>query len=203
MYGDRHISPPEHAIRMNIIAISSHKHKLRYLSEPSACGSILTFRTIMTLKNEIGAALRAVRQQRGLSYEELNDSTFRTTVSSIERGKSKLTIEKLSSLAKALDFDLLAFMAMCIALERGQTPDDAIVAAQSELDRFKAAGGLALLQEQIVEGELVSRSQGKPANSENKNAVLQLKAEGKTQAEIRRLLGLSKSTVSQYWHSKS
>lgn len=203
MYGDRHISPPEHAVRMNIIAISSHKHNLRYLSEPAACGSILTFRTIMTLKNEIGAALRAVRQQRGLSYEELNDSTFRTTVSSIERGKSKLTIEKLSSLAKALDFDLLAFMAMCIALERGQTPDDAIVAAQRELDRFKAAGGLALLQEQIVEGELVSRSQGKPANFENKNAVLQLKAEGKTQAEIRRLLGLSKSTVSQYWHSKS
>ncbi|WP_235860990.1 helix-turn-helix domain-containing protein [Pseudomonas proteolytica] len=158
---------------------------------------------IMTLKNEIGAALRAIRQQRGLSYEELNESTFRTSLSLIERGKSKLTIEKLSSLAKALDFDLLAFMAMCIALERGQTPDDAIAAAQSELDRFKAAGGLALLQEQIVDGELVSRSKGKPANSENKNAVRRLKAEGKTQAEIRQLLGLSKSTVSQYWHSES
>ncbi|KKY56827.1 helix-turn-helix domain-containing protein [Pseudomonas ficuserectae] len=157
----------------------------------------------MTLKNEIGAALRAIRQQRGLSYEELNESTFRTSLSLIERGKSKLSIEKLSSLAKALDFDLLAFMAMCIALERGQTPDDAIAAAQSELDRFKAAGGLALLEEQMQDGELVARSQGKPANTENKNAVLRLKAEGKSQAEIRRLLGLSKSTVSQYWHSGS
>lgn len=155
----------------------------------------------MTLKNEIGAALRAVRQQRGLSYEELNEATFRTSVSSIERGKSKLTIEKLSSLAKALDFDALAFMALCVALERGQTPDDAIQVAQNELDRFKASGGLALLQEQMQDGELVARSQGKPANMENKDAVLRLKAEGKTQAEIRRLLGLSKSTVSQYWHS--
>lgn len=156
----------------------------------------------MTLKNEIGATLRAVRQQRGLSYEELNDSTFRTTVSSIERGKSKLTIEKLSSLAKALDFDLVAFMAMCIALEGGKTPDDVIAAAKNELDRFKAAGGLTLLQEQMRDGELVSRSKGKPANSENKSAVARLKAEGKTQAEIRRMLGLSKSTVSQYWHSE-
>ncbi|MDH1143521.1 helix-turn-helix domain-containing protein [Pseudomonas mosselii] len=157
----------------------------------------------MTLKNEIGAALRAVRQQRGLSYEELNDSTFRTTISSIERGKSKLTIEKLSSLAKALDFDLVAFMAMCVALEGDKTPDDVIATAKSELDRFRAAGGLTLLQEQMRDGELVSRSKGKPANSENKSAVLRLKAEGKTQSEIRRLLGLSKSTVSQYWHSES
>ena len=157
----------------------------------------------MTLKNEIGAALRAVRQQRGLSYEELNESTFRTTLSSIERGKSKLTVEKLSSLAEALDFDLIAFLALCISLERGQTPDDAIAVAQGELDRFKAAGGVALLHQQIMDGELVSRSKGKPANTENKAAVLRMKAEGKTQAEIRRLLGLSRSTESQYWHSDS
>lgn len=157
----------------------------------------------MTLKNEIGAALRAVRQLRGLSYEELNESTFRTTLSSIERGKSKLTVEKLSSLAKALDFDVLAFMTLCIALERGQTPDDVIAAAQNELDRFKATGGLALLEEQMQDGQLVARSKGKPANTANKNAVLRLKAEGKTQADIRQLLGLSKSTVSQYWHSES
>ncbi|BCS42997.1 helix-turn-helix domain-containing protein [Pseudomonas amygdali] len=157
----------------------------------------------MTLKNEIGAALRAIRQQRGLSYEELNEATFRTTLSLIERGKSKLTIEKLCSLTEALDFDVLAFMALCIALERGLTPEDALANAQHELDQFKAAGGLALLEEQIRDGELVSRSRGKPANLDNKNAVLRLKAEGKTQADIRRLLGLSKSTVSQYWNSES
>lgn len=157
----------------------------------------------MTLKNEIGAALRAIRQQRGLSYEELNEATFRTSVSSIERGKSKLTVEKLSSLAKALDFDVLAFMALCISLERGQTPDDTLAKAQHELDQFKATGGLELLEEQMRDGQLVARSQGKPANIENKNAVLRLKAEGKTQADIRRLLGLPKSTVSQYWHSES
>lgn len=157
----------------------------------------------MTLKNEIGAVLRAIRQQRGLSYEDLNESTFRTTLSLIERGKSKLTVETLSSLAKALDFDVLAFMALCIALERGQTPDDALVKALHELDQFKATGGLALLEEQMKDGELVARSQGKPTNQENKSAVLRLKAEGKTQADIRRLLGLAKSTVSQYWHSES
>ncbi|MFJ2984883.1 MULTISPECIES: helix-turn-helix domain-containing protein [unclassified Pseudomonas] len=157
----------------------------------------------MTLKNEIGAVLRAIRQQRGLSYEDLNESTFRTTLSLIERGKSKLTVETLSSLAKALDFDVLAFMALCIALERGQTPDDALAKALHELDQFKATGGLALLEEQMKDGELVARSQGKPTNLENKSAVLRLKAEGKTQADIRRLLGLAKSTVSQYWHSES
>ncbi|MNE87194.1 hypothetical protein D3C80_1843670 [compost metagenome] len=93
-------------------------------------------------------------------------------------------------------------MALCISLERGQTPDDALAKAHHELDQFKATGGLELLEEQMRDGQLVARSQGKPANIENKNAVLRLKAEGKSQADIRRLLGLPKSTVSQYWHSE-
>ncbi|KAA8696560.1 Cro/CI family transcriptional regulator [Pseudomonas caricapapayae] len=156
----------------------------------------------MTLKNEIGAALRAIRQQRDLGYEDLNESVFRTSLSLIERGKSNPSIDKLSSLAQALDFDLVAFVAICVSLNRGQDPDESLVAAQSELDRFKAAGGMSLLQKQIQNGELLSRSKGKPANQGNKAAVLELKAEGKTQSEIRRALNLSKSTVSQYWHSE-
>ncbi len=155
----------------------------------------------MTLKNQVGAALRAIRQQRELGYEELNESTFRTSLSLIERGKSNLTIDKLSSLAKALDFDLVAFMAICVALENGHQPGESLAAAQRELDRFQAAGGFKLLDQQMEDGKLISRSKGKPANTENRSAVLALKAEGKTQAEIRRLLRLPKSTVSQYWHS--
>lgn len=44
----------------------------------------------------------------------------------------------------------------------------------------------------------MARSKGKPANRENLATVLKLKTEGKTQAEARRTLGLSKSKVSQY-----
>jgi hypothetical protein len=44
----------------------------------------------------------------------------------------------------------------------------------------------------------VARSKGKPANRENLATVLKLKTEGKTQAEVRRALGLSKSKVSRY-----
>lgn len=155
----------------------------------------------MALKNEIAATLKAIRQQRGLSYDDLNESTFRTSLSLIERGKAGVTIEKLSSLAHALDFDLIAFVAMCVALERGHSPDEALATAQYELDQFKAVGGLNLLQEQWEDGNPVSRPPGKPAKKKNMSAVLQLKAEGKTQAEIVRILSLSPSTVNRYWHS--
>lgn len=102
-----------------------------------------------------------------------------------------------------MGFDVLAFIALRVTFERGQIPDDAIATAQGEFNRFKASGGLALLDEQMQDDEFVSRSNGKPANTLSKSAVLRLKAEGKTQAETGHLLGLPRSTVSQNFHSES
>ncbi|MBI6766699.1 MULTISPECIES: helix-turn-helix domain-containing protein [Pseudomonas syringae group] len=154
----------------------------------------------MALENELAATLRAIRKQRGLSYSELNEATFRTTLSLIERAKTGVSFSKLAELAKALDFDLIALVALCVALERGESAGDALATASQELAAFAEAGGIELQQAQMEGKKLAKRPAGMPPKIQNMQAVLKLKAQGKTQAEAVRLLGLSQSSVQRYWH---
>lgn len=64
-----------------------------------------------------------------------------------------------------------------------------------------ASGGAEFVQEQLKDGKLSSRSVGKPKKVRNQNAVLALKAQGKTPVEVVEILGLSRTTVSRYWRS--
>ena len=155
----------------------------------------------MPLKTEIAATLRAIWQQRELSYDNLGDAAFRTTLSLLERGKSGVSIGKLTELAQGLDFDPIAFLTLCIAMQRGERFDETLASAQKELQRFAAAGGIELLHQQMDGKKLTKRSPGQPLRIQNLQAVQALKAQGKTQAEATRELGLSHSTVQRYWHS--
>ncbi|MDZ5602914.1 helix-turn-helix transcriptional regulator [Pseudomonas sp. RP23018S] len=155
----------------------------------------------MPLKTEIAATLRAIRQQRKLSYDNLGDAAFRTTLSLLERGKSGVSIGKLTELAQALEFDPVALMALCVSLQRGERFEDTLASAQAELKRFAEAGGIELLHQQMDGKNLAKRSPGKPLRIQSLLAVQALKAQGKTQAEAVRELGLSHSTVQRYWHS--
>ncbi|GGJ47609.1 helix-turn-helix domain-containing protein [Pseudomonas avellanae] len=154
----------------------------------------------MPLKTEIAATLRAIRQQRGLSYDNLGDAAFRTTLSLLERGKSGVSIGKLTELAQALDFDSVALLTLCVALQRGENFEDTLASAQIELQRFALAGGIELLHKQMVGKKLAKRAPGQPLRVQNLQAVQALKALGKTQAEAARELNLSHSTVQRYWH---
>ena len=154
----------------------------------------------MPLKTEIAATLRAIRQQRELSYDNLGDAAFRTTLSLLERGRSGVSIAKLTELAEALDFDPVAFLTLCVALQRGERFEDTLASAQKELQRFAEAGGIELLHQQMDGKNLARRSPGKPMRIQSLQAVQALKAQGKTQAEAVRELGLSHSTVQRYWH---
>ena len=156
----------------------------------------------MKLTVELAAVLRAIRKQRGLSYSELNDATSRTNLGLLERGKVAVRFGKLADLAAALDFDLTAMVALCISLERGESAQDVLTSAALELRRFQDAGGMELLQEQMTGSELTQRPSGKPAKTKNIQAVLELKAQGLTQADVIRLLGLSQSSVQRYWHAR-
>ncbi|MEX6679192.1 helix-turn-helix domain-containing protein [Pseudomonas sp. W2Oct36] len=177
-------------------------HSLRCLLSLLLCGLMLSFWTAMTLTNELAATLRAIRQQRGLSYSELSDATFRTTLSLVERGKAGIRVGKLADLAAALDFDLTALIALCVALDRGESAQDVLAKAAQELQRFAEVGGLALLHEQLNGSELNQRPSGQPIKLKNRQAVLELKAQGKTQAEVVRLLGISRSSVQRYWNAE-
>lgn len=51
----------------------------------------------------------------------------------------------------------------------------------------------------VDDGEPVQRTRGKPANTDNLNAVRNLKAEGMTQAQIVQELGLTPTIVNRHW----
>lgn len=154
----------------------------------------------MTLKIEIAAVLRAVRQMRATSYDGMRDAGANSTISLLERGKSGVTLDKLSEIAQALDFDLITFIVLCVALQRGTSPEAAYEEASQQLQAFLKAGGQLLVDAQFTGRTLNQRPPGKPGKAVNQNAVLKLKAEGLSQREVARRLGLPRTTVQSYWH---
>lgn len=67
----------------------------------------------MTLRGLVAVNLRRLRQERGLSQEELADraKVNRNYVGMIERQENAATIDTLEQLATALDVDPIAFLA--------------------------------------------------------------------------------------------
>lgn len=155
----------------------------------------------MSLKKEIAGAVRAIRTTRGLDYGALADVSVKANIAKLEQGKSNITLEKLTDLAAVLGFDLVALLAMCVAVQNDESFETTLKRAKSQLNSFRHEGGEELLRRQFVGKELVIRPKGKPGNTEGAEAVKALKAAGFSQAETAQRLGLAKSTVHRYWHS--
>lgn len=136
---------------------------------------------------------------RALAYEDLADVTVRRTISSLEQAQVNLSIGKLDDLAKALNFDFVALIALCVALREGAEPEQILKRASETLNAFSSQDGMAQLRSQMSDGKIVPRKPGKPTNDANLSSVIKLRARGFNQAEISRELGLSKSTVNRYW----
>ncbi|MFY1664523.1 helix-turn-helix domain-containing protein [Pseudomonas sp. Pseu.R1] len=151
------------------------------------------------LTKEVAANVRAVRAKRGVTQEGLAEVSVQKAVSQLEQAKVKVSLEKLQLLATALDFDLVALVALCVSLERGENPEDSLKQAAQVLESFRAEGGMDILALHYQTGNLTKRSRGKPANLANLKKVLDLKAEGLSQAETARRLGLTSAAVSRYW----
>lgn len=95
----------------------------------------------------------------------------------------------------------MALLAICVAVQNGESFEATLKRAKSRLDSFWHEGGEELLRRQFVGKDLVKRPRGKPGNAEGAEAVKALKAAGFSQAEAAERLGLTKSTVHRYWHS--
>lgn len=154
---------------------------------------------IMSLKNEIAGAIRAIRSIRNFDYDDLADVSARANIGKLEQGKSNITLAKLTELADALEFDPVALLALCISLRNDEPAANTLQRAFAQLDSFRAEGGEDLFRSQFVGKELKKRSPGKPGKIKNAEAVRELKALGLSQAEVARRLGLASSTVYRYW----
>lgn len=136
---------------------------------------------------------------RALAYEDLADVTVRRSISSLEQAQVNVSVGKLAELASALDFDFVALVAICVALREDTAPERILERASSTLAAFSTEGGMEKLRSQLIDGKVIPRSPGKPANAKNMAAVVHLRAQGFSQAQITKELGLSKSTVNRYW----
>jgi len=155
----------------------------------------------MSLKKEIGAAIRSIRTVREADYGDLAEVSVKANINKLEQGMSNITLEKLVELSKALQFDSVALLAMCVAMQNEEHYSLTLKRAEDQLDVFQAEGGMELFRSQLIGGELIQRPRGKPRKTKNEQAVRELKAAGFTQAEVVEKLGLSKSTVHRYWQS--
>ena len=155
----------------------------------------------MSLKKEIGAAIRSIRTVRGADYGNLAEVSVKANINKLEQGMSNITLEILVELSKALQFDSVALLAMCVAIQNEEHYSLTLKRATDQLDAFQAEGGMELFSSQLIGRELVQRPRGKPKKTKNEEAVRELKAAGFSQADVVEKLGLSKSTVHRYWQS--
>jgi len=163
-----------------------------------SCGSILPFEKL-NVKEELAITLRTIRQLKGLSYEALAGTISQSNLSLLEQGKIQATLPTLVKVADTLGINFLTLMALCLAIRDKESPECVLQKAQKELLCFIESGGLKIMEDQIQDGALKKRGRGTRANAQSVSAVIDLKKQGKTQAEAARELGLPTSTVQRYW----
>jgi len=71
----------------------------------------------VNLRSNFGRALKAARKLRNASQESLDVATSRTYVSSLERGLKSPTIDKVDSIATALEIHALTLLAYSYVIE--------------------------------------------------------------------------------------
>lgn len=86
----------------------------------------------MDLRRGLARSLRLIRKARGLAQEQLSDVSGRTYLSEIERGIKNPTVEKVDSLARAMDVHPLTVLTIAyLPYLRAQELD----ALQSRINR--------------------------------------------------------------------
>lgn len=155
----------------------------------------------MHLKEALAGALRGARAHQGLSYDELAGVTHRTYVGMLEQARANPTLEKLDEIANYLGLDLLTVVTLAIAAQGNEHPSDVLQRTALKVREFEATGGWGLVEEQFSDGKLIKRSQGKPKQPLNADAIRALKAQGLDRKTIAEKLGVARSTVQKYWNT--
>ena len=87
----------------------------------------------MELKVAFGHALRQIRLARGVTQEDFSTVSSRTYISSLERGIKSPTLEKVDSLAEALEIHPLTIVAKAYMVRDGISQRTLLDMLDSEL----------------------------------------------------------------------
>ncbi len=158
----------------------------------------------MPLRVALAAILRLTRTARGLSQEQLATAVEPRHLHNIEHAKSSVTLDTLEGIAKRLDVDVLALLAMASIYERQQSSADFLSFLSGEIQKLEQLGVLVSLPSEFQDGDLRTGKAGKrPVPAEKIKSVFACKEQGLTQKQTCLKLGMAASTVNRIWHSNA
>ena len=102
----------------------------------------------MELSKAVGAALKEVRESKGLTQEDFVGVSGRTYLSEIERGLKSPTLEKLDQLATHMGLHPLELLVACYAKQASVSPQAVLLLLQSKVPHPSGSTGPPLAAQQ-------------------------------------------------------
>lgn len=146
----------------------------------------------MSLRSAFASTLQALRAHRGLTQKDISDTTDPSHVSRLEAGTRSVSLEVSQELAQAMGLQPVSLITMVYASKDGTTAREILQKVQGDLD------ALGLLDTPIPAEPVKVVHPRVTEAAELKRKILELIAEGKSQAEAARHLKVSPSTVTKH-----
>ncbi|UFH49590.1 helix-turn-helix domain-containing protein [Pseudomonas sp. KNUC1026] len=148
----------------------------------------------MLLRQALAEALLLLRTRKGVTQRMLAVELDASQVSRLERAQSAATLESIDLLAQALEIQPLTLLTLAYAIKAGSTPHDALKLVSEEL----GLQDFLDIQVSTLVPDFVHPLTAR--GIETTHAVLELKGQGLSQAQVARSLGISTSTVGRHWN---
>ncbi|MNJ17283.1 helix-turn-helix protein [compost metagenome] len=145
------------------------------------------------LRQAIAAALKHVRQQQQVLLTDLEKGVDASHLNRIELAKRGVTIEKLHEIARQLGVHPLSILALAYGAEAAERPTDLLERISVEVTALGGSFSPLAIKPPSTMHPLAA------AAAERRKEVQRLKAEGRSKAEVARLLGISKQTAARHW----
>lgn len=148
----------------------------------------------MLLRQALAEALLLLRSRKGATQRMLAVELDASQISRLERAQSAATLESIDLLAQALEIQSLTLLTLVYAIKAGLPPREALRLAGEELGQHDFLDAQVSTLVPAPVHPLTARG------FETTRAILKLKGEGLSQAEVARTLGISTSTVGRHWN---
>ncbi len=150
----------------------------------------------MSIHEGFAAALRWIRVTKGLTQKDVSTTVAASHTSQLEAGKTIPTVKAAGDLAVALGLSPSALLATAAASDLGITPRAVLMQAIDDLERLGLIDTVPPTSAHITHNPHPTSTKAALTRSQ----VQELKAEGLTQVEVARDLGIPRSTVQRHWH---